>query len=1735
MNITVPPIQNNPEDVAESPRRSLSITRSTSKSTAEEPVNPGQRKTLAKAIGVQPRIDPDLYQISNLPHYLGPAPSLTNNGNDTDSSSSSSISSNNISISSSNSSSSTSNNTSNAGNINSNKNTSPLLSSFNSCAGVTSDSHDGRGSSLLWGGCAYYGNNENKEELNRLLRTARSTGALKSVGDTYITSDEYSESDEITLQLLQQCKNNIGAATQCIVSGSSAGCDEIFLKKNIDIDSRNRRGVARRITSRETAASVSRPSWLPGFGTNKNSTHDFNGNETTTGTTASTTTSGNISTSRGYSSGHNNNHNKIAKRKWNEWADDVRPVLNFTGRSTKPEFETLASLLHKSYCLPEIIATPGTSDQHLYETMLTLQSTLLDQVQKNSSWISQSHDLLSGSVFTRNASTGKGGTLLLEQHITRSKNLGVKVAGIDGLKHSAKAIRAWKLRAANLMEAMKSGRRLKIDLVTNLLREVSLLAYDPVETAYFKRIVEEAKGLSAYITRLFPHVSWSPLEKGGMTLILRKTASTNMGNMKATLPDLRRYLDSINACPIHLIERDRLMAHIAFAEQWIVKCTNAIDSQNRNLKELASLASEAESIPVNLSQHVSKLADAITSAQDWMNRVRKAVPRSSKTRKGKGEDHVDLTTLKSLLSEGSSSTGNSSSNSGSASALSNVRDIVNKAEEWLGRARISLNNRKNVETDELKKLLREAEDIPVAMNEVIMLQVEIESREWHDNLKELLEPSLPNKDKMTYDGLVELLDEADRIRFMLPSELRDQHIIILENEAKSIEHDVKEWISHVDTALSPNSHTSLDDLEYYVNKGKAYPIDFEGRLEKLEQKINAAKEWSVKAKEMLKMIDQALVEELGETNARVWTHAAVVAANENRIGKITPSLKLLVATAHEIKMLRVTTEEEKIMRGHISKAQKWLERAKQMLPKKQRKKSAAYVKPSMDDFIQICEDSRSLADPCIDIVLSLCAEMDNSKIWLAEAAELLKSSNAAMASAMILVNNQSTSVSTNQGELQKDPQMDVVREYYEKYVDLKKKANSSLAVSSPEERIILVRIAAAEWAENADTALTHTGSDHLPLEIAKKLKKEGQELMKRDQQFKEWPSYATEDADGGGWRMVTHEKLLQRIVAATLKGDEITASLKKQLKSDASNQSTLENMENLLKNSLQAQCVDTKYLNLFRQRVRKARICHEHSRKIFLKNELPSIEQVQKVLNQAKMLNLEIPNQKKLEFSYEQAISWEKRLRDSGIESGSAPVELLRELLKESKLIPIDLSAHVQVLEQATQEYCLCCAPSDGWMIGCEHCDDWFHGRCIGLKETDNVENYVCPRCVVHGFFKDNVRAFRHIHKCYAATPRSPSIFTFSMDKQESQEIPESSNIDSKTVLPEPPVFTADSSTTAQTAASNTVVANAANVTCKSVANESISNEAVQETSNLKIDTTKSYDAPSGHPCILDLLERADKLLCHATDEFKTVEMFHCDEAKMEEFFSICKFIMESCPQCELTSRVAEWLKLQIWVSSALNILSRRPELKAVIELLNTCVHIPMPPDEGGLVLAPLRRLAMEGQEWGDKIESVIRNERRDKEGLMSRKDLEETKRVHDYVINMPTVHSLEEVLKVFFKQEKDKYEKVHGDMNKKRSAKRSSGASKSRRNKKAKTTTSSSSSSSSSSLTISSSSPSSVSNPGKSPQKKKRESNSNDVNLKSLKRRKLTAASKVTVGTKLKVRIIEDEGPKLFTALVKE
>lgn len=56
--------------------------------------------------------------------------------------------------------------------------------------------------------------------------------------------------------------------------------------------------------------------------------------------------------------------------------------------------------------------------------------------------------------------------------------------------------------------------------------------------------------------------------------------------------------------------------------------------------------------------------------------------------------------------------------------------------------------------------------------------------------------------------------------------------------------------------------------------------------------------------------------------------------------------------------------------------------------------------------------------------------------------------------------------------------------------------------------------------------------------------------------------------------------------------------------------------------------------------------------------------------------------------------------------------------------------------------YCICRKPDNGtFMIGCDGtCDDWYHGKCVGVEERDKnlIDKYVCPNCIKKGAGKTN-------------------------------------------------------------------------------------------------------------------------------------------------------------------------------------------------------------------------------------------------------------------------------------------------------------------------------------------------------------------------------------------------------------
>ena len=44
---------------------------------------------------------------------------------------------------------------------------------------------------------------------------------------------------------------------------------------------------------------------------------------------------------------------------------------------------------------------------------------------------------------------------------------------------------------------------------------------------------------------------------------------------------------------------------------------------------------------------------------------------------------------------------------------------------------------------------------------------------------------------------------------------------------------------------------------------------------------------------------------------------------------------------------------------------------------------------------------------------------------------------------------------------------------------------------------------------------------------------------------------------------------------------------------------------------------------------------------------------------------------------------------------------------------------------------CVCVNRWRRFYIGCDRCNEWFHGACVGIEEKDaaHIESYLCARC----------------------------------------------------------------------------------------------------------------------------------------------------------------------------------------------------------------------------------------------------------------------------------------------------------------------------------------------------------------------------------------------------------------------
>ncbi|KAM3923213.1 nucleosome-remodeling factor subunit BPTF [Leptodactylus fuscus] len=71
----------------------------------------------------------------------------------------------------------------------------------------------------------------------------------------------------------------------------------------------------------------------------------------------------------------------------------------------------------------------------------------------------------------------------------------------------------------------------------------------------------------------------------------------------------------------------------------------------------------------------------------------------------------------------------------------------------------------------------------------------------------------------------------------------------------------------------------------------------------------------------------------------------------------------------------------------------------------------------------------------------------------------------------------------------------------------------------------------------------------------------------------------------------------------------------------------------------------------------------------------------------------------------------------------------------EAKKVDVYICNECKRSQEGSSEelYCICRTPYDDsqFYIGCDRCQNWFHGRCVGIlqSEAEYIDEYVCPEC----------------------------------------------------------------------------------------------------------------------------------------------------------------------------------------------------------------------------------------------------------------------------------------------------------------------------------------------------------------------------------------------------------------------
>lgn len=147
--------------------------------------------------------------------------------------------------------------------------------------------------------------------------------------------------------------------------------------------------------------------------------------------------------------------------------------------------------------------------------------------------------------------------------------------------------------------------------------------------------------------------------------------------------------------------------------------------------------------------------------------------------------------------------------------------------------------------------------------------------------------------------------------------------------------------------------------------------------------------------------------------------------------------------------------------------------------------------------------------------------------------------------------------------------------------------------------------------------------------------------------------------------------------------------------------------------------------------VDKANAWAEEAEALINSSEVITLEKAKEIVDKGDALNIVCQEYRTLRNALRQARGWALRVKKMNNDESQAPINELKELIAEHNQFLVKMPDQVEQLKEMLCGYCLCRRPYDGFMVGCDSCEEWYHGPCVGLSEqqAEKCDKYVCIRC----------------------------------------------------------------------------------------------------------------------------------------------------------------------------------------------------------------------------------------------------------------------------------------------------------------------------------------------------------------------------------------------------------------------